>query len=132
GVPEQPLPLGLLRPLPQQLGCVVLGAGLWEPHEGAGVPRPPAGRSRRLRGGRAAPGRGRSMRPAGGAALLGALVSAVVGVAACGSSSGGAGSTAPPAPKGTFCEVVLAWSNAGVGTVNHFSRVSPDAADVGA
>ena len=56
----------------------------------------------------------------------------MVGVAACGSSSGGNGSTAPPAPKGTFCQVVLAWSNAGVGTVNHFSRVSPDAADVSA
>jgi len=72
------------------------------------------------------------MRPAAGTAVLGALLSAVVGIAACGSSSGGTGSTAPRAPKGTFCEVVLAWSNAGVGTVNHFSRVSPDAADVGA
>ena len=40
GVPQQPLPLGLLRPLPQQLGSVVLGAGLREPHEGAGVPAP--------------------------------------------------------------------------------------------
>ena len=29
-------------------------------------------------------------------------------------------------PEGTFCQVVLAWSNAGVGTVNHFSRISPD------
>ena len=46
GVPEQPLPLGLLRPLPQQLGSVVLGAGLREPHEGAGVPRPPSGPGR--------------------------------------------------------------------------------------
>ena len=55
GVSEQPLPLGLLRPLPQQLGGVVLGAGLWEPHEGAGLPRPPAGRSRRRRCGRPPP-----------------------------------------------------------------------------
>ena len=71
------------------------------------------------------------MRPAQRVAAVGALVTAAVGLAACG-SDGGTGSTTPPAPKGTFCQVVLAWSNAGVGTVNHFSRVSPDAADVGA
>ena len=78
------------------------------------------------------PSEDRSMRAVRAAAVFGVLVSAMAGVAACGSSSGGNGSTAPPAPKGTFCQVVLAWSNAGVGTVNHFSRVSPDAADVSA
>ena len=72
------------------------------------------------------------MKPVRSATVLGALLSAAVALAACGSSSGGTGSTAPPPPKGTFCQVVLAWSNAGVGTVNHFSRVSPDAADVSA
>ena len=71
------------------------------------------------------------MRPAR-TAVGGALLGLLVGLAACGSSSGGGGSTTPRAPRGTFCEVVLAWSNAGVGTVNHFSRVSPDAADVSA
>src|SRR5262245_13371413 len=58
----------------------------------------------------------------------------VVGVAglAAGCGSGDGGPSAPPPPKGSFCQVVLAWSNAGVGTVNHFSRVSPKAADVAA
>jgi hypothetical protein len=72
------------------------------------------------------------MRTVRSVAVVGALLPAVVGLAACGSSGGGAGSSAPAVPKGTFCQVVLAWSDAGVGTVNHFSRVSPDAADVGA
>jgi hypothetical protein len=55
---------------------------------------------------------------------------AVVGLAGCG--SGGDGSSAPSPPQGSYCQVVLAWSNAGVGTVNHFSRVSTKAADVAA
>jgi len=65
------------------------------------------------------------------AVWAGATLAALVGGAACGSSGDG-GTTAPQPPKGTFCQVVLAWSNAGVGTVNHFSRVSPNAADVSA
>jgi hypothetical protein len=40
--------------------------------------------------------------------------------------------TTPDPPDGSFCEVVLAWSDAVVGTVNNFSRVSPDAADLAA
>ena len=71
------------------------------------------------------------MRPARAAVVLGAAV-ALVGLAACGSSRGGAGSSAPQPPGGTFCEVVLAWSNAGVDTLNHFSLVSPKAPDVSA
>ena len=72
------------------------------------------------------------MRTARAGLAPGALVAAILGVAAACASGGGSGSSAPPPPKGTFCQVVLAWSNAGVGTVNHFSRVSPKAADVGA
>lgn len=71
------------------------------------------------------------MRAARAAVWAGATLAALVSVAACGSSGDG-GTTAPQPPTGTFCQVVLAWSNAGVGTVNHFSRVSPNAADVGA
>jgi hypothetical protein len=72
------------------------------------------------------------MRSARAAVVLGAALLALVGLAACGSSTERAGSSAPQPPKGTFCEVVLAWSNAGVGTVNHFSVVSPKAPDVSA
>jgi hypothetical protein len=72
------------------------------------------------------------VRSAGAAGVLGAALLALVGLAACGSSTERAGSSAPQPPKGTFCEVVLAWSNAGVGTVNHFSLISPKAPDVSA
>jgi hypothetical protein len=71
----------------------------------------------------------------------GALAVLAIALAACGSGNGGSGSGnggrsgaahVPAAPEGSFCQVVLAWSNAGVGTVNHFSLASPKAADVAA
>jgi hypothetical protein len=72
-------------------------------------------------------------------AAPGALAVLALALAACGSSGGGGtahGATSvphvPAAPEGSFCQVVLAWSNAGVGTVNHFSLASPKAADVAA
>jgi hypothetical protein len=51
-------------------------------------------------------------------------------LAACagGSSDKASGKLTPP--EGPFCDVVLAWSDAEVGTINHFSLSSPDAADV--
>ena len=131
GVPEQPLPLGLLRPLPQQLGawCSELACGsrmkvrAYRARQRAGrdaSPRTPRRRSRTSdEAGRR--GRRRSARSVRDARRRRVR-----------EQQRGNGSTAPPAPKGTFCEVVLAWSNAGVGTVNHFSRVSPNAADVSA
>jgi hypothetical protein len=72
-------------------------------------------------------------------AAPGPLAVLALALAACGSSGGGGtahGATSvphvPAAPEGSFCQVVLAWSNAGVGTVNHFSLASPKAADVAA
>ena len=54
---------------------------------------------------------------------------ALLGLGACGTSGADHSASVPPVPKGSFCEVVLAWSNAGVGTVNHFSFASPKAVD---
>ena len=62
------------------------------------------------------------------------LVVAVVGLlllGACG-ADGKSSSGAPAAPEGSFCDVVLKWSDAEVGTINHFSLVSPDATDIDA
>jgi hypothetical protein len=57
-------------------------------------------------------------------ALSGALA-----LAACG-GGGDKGSGGLTTPEGSFCDVVLKWSDAEVGTINHFSLTSPDAADV--
>ena len=49
GMPARRLPLGVLRPLPQRLGQVVLDVGVRQPHEHQGVPSPRHGaRLRRL------------------------------------------------------------------------------------
>ena len=64
--------------------------------------------------------------PAIAAALAGGLV-----LTACG-SDGDSSSAAPATPEGSFCDVVLAWSDGVVGTVNQFGRRSPDASDVAA
>ena len=53
----------------------------------------------------------------------------LLGASACGNDGGG---TSPAVPDGSFCDVVLAWSDGVVGTLNQFSRESPDVADVSA
>jgi hypothetical protein len=56
------------------------------------------------------------------------VVCGLLALGAC--SSGGSGHSAPTPPEGTYCQVVLRWSDAVVGTINHFSEVSGDAANV--
>jgi hypothetical protein len=56
-------------------------------------------------------------------------LSGVLVLAACGGGDDDA-SGRLATPEGSFCDVVLKWSDAEVGTINHFSLTSPDAADV--
>jgi predicted RNA-binding Zn ribbon-like protein len=65
-----------------------------------------------------------------GLATLTSLVT--LAVAACGSSGSDSQDGGPAPPDGSFCEVVSAWSDGVAGTVNQFSRASPDVADVAA
>jgi hypothetical protein len=66
-----------------------------------------------------------SRRPVVVLAVAGALV-----LAACAGDGGDKASGKLAPPEGSFCDVVLKWSDAEVGTINHFSLTSPDAADV--
>jgi hypothetical protein len=68
------------------------------------------------------------------AVLVAAVAGLAVGVSAC-SGGGDDAATVSRArgryatPEGSFCDVVLRWSDAVVGSINQFSMQSPDASD---